>query len=134
MTASYYRKTDAVILVYDTTERESFHNVSGWLQEIYENAPETTCKLIVGNKSDLREERAVTSEEARYFARELGLAFVETSAKSSENAETFFVAMITELVSQANKRGDKRSIEGHETIKLIPARARDWIQDSCSQC
>ena len=134
VTASYYKKTDAIILVYDITEKETFHNVSAWLQDIYGKADKAVCKLIVGNKCDLLEERVVSKEEAIYFADNLGLAFVETSAKSSENVETFFVGMIRELVRQADERGYEIPQQEEDTIKLMSSRVRDCFRERCSRC
>ena len=133
-TASYYRKTDAIILVYDTTDKESFHNLTDWLQEIYLHAPETICKPSVGNKSDLEADKKVTSEEAKYYARELGLAFAETSAKSSENAEAFFVGMIKELVRQADERGRRNHEQEEEVIRLTTRGASSWFRETCYFC
>lgn len=43
--------------------------------------------MLIGNKSDLEAERAVSQEEARQWAQDNGLMFMETSAKSAENVE-----------------------------------------------
>lgn len=39
-------------MVYDVTNMESFNHVNDWLTEVNKFAPEDTCKLLVGNKSD----------------------------------------------------------------------------------
>ena len=41
---SYFRKADAVILVYDITNRESFKNIISWYRYIKEEAPEDINK------------------------------------------------------------------------------------------
>lgn len=51
--------------MYDVTERESYENVKQWMHEIDRFASEGVHKLLVGNKSDLADERAVPYEEAR---------------------------------------------------------------------
>ena len=48
--------------------------------------------MIVGNKSDLDERRQVSTEEGERFAKENGLIFMETSAKTAHNVEESFVA------------------------------------------
>ena len=50
--SAYYRGADCIIMVYDVTNMESFTHVNDWLAEVNKFAPEDTCKLLVGNKSD----------------------------------------------------------------------------------
>jgi GTPase SAR1 family protein len=73
--------------VYDITDRESFDNVKQWLNEIDRYACENVNKLLVGNKCDLESKRQVDFEEAKAFADERGIPFLETSAKNATNVE-----------------------------------------------
>lgn len=47
--------------------------------------------MLVGNKSDLERRRAVSTEEGEQFARDNGLIFLETSAKTAANVEEAFL-------------------------------------------
>jgi Ras-related protein Rab-1A len=87
-------------MVYDTTSSESFDHVNDWLKEVNRYASEGTCKLLVGNKSDRTADRAVTTEQAKEFADDLGVAFLETSAKTAKNVEEAFLTMAGELIKQ----------------------------------
>lgn len=91
-------------MVYDVTSAESFEHVNDWLKEVNRYASEGTCKLLVGNKSDRTPDKVVTSEQAKEFADELGIAFLETSAKSAKNVEEAFLTMAGELVKQREAR------------------------------
>ena len=62
ITSSYYRGANGIIVVYDTTEADSFENVKHWLSEIERYATDGVVKMLVGNKCDLEEERAVEKE------------------------------------------------------------------------
>lgn len=73
--------------VYDITDRDSFENVKLWLTEIDRYACENVNKLLVGNKSDLESKRQVDFDEAKAFADERGIPFLETSAKNATNVE-----------------------------------------------
>uniref|UniRef100_A0AC35TQD1 Ras-related protein Rab-1A n=1 Tax=Rhabditophanes sp. KR3021 TaxID=114890 RepID=A0AC35TQD1_9BILA len=97
ITSSYYRGAHGIIVVYDTTDQESFNNVKQWLQEIDRYACENVNKLLVGNKCDLTEKRAVEESVAREYAEQLGIPFLETSAKNSNNVEQAFLKMAAEI-------------------------------------
>lgn len=87
ITSSYYRGAHGIIIVYDITDRESFDNVKQWLSEIDRYACENVNKLLVGNKCDMDSKRQVEYEEAKAFADERGIPFLETSAKDATNVE-----------------------------------------------
>mmetsp|Transcript_96698 Transcript_96698/g.153019 ORF Transcript_96698/g.153019 Transcript_96698/m.153019 type:complete len:214 (-) Transcript_96698:113-754(-) len=90
ITRSYYRGASGALLVYDVSRRDTFEHLLRWLEEARQNASANMVIMLIANKSDL-EKRAVTYEEGASFAREHGLLFRETSAKSSSNVETAFV-------------------------------------------
>merc|ERR1712176_1275468 len=93
ITSSYYRGAHGIIVVFDVTSPETFNNVQKWLQEIDRYACENVHKLLVGNKCDLASERKVKTEEAKDFADQLNLNFLEPSAKDSTNVEEAFSKM-----------------------------------------
>jgi len=97
ITSSYYRGAHGIIVVYDVTDAESFNNVKQWLNEIDRYANENVNKLLVGNKSDLTAKRAVDYETAKAFADEIGIPFLETSAKNATNVEQAFMTMAAEI-------------------------------------
>ncbi|XP_060195264.1 ras-related protein RABD2c-like [Lycium barbarum] len=82
-----------IIVVYDVTDQESFNNVKQWLSEIDRYASDNVNKLLVGNKCDLTAQKVVSTETAQAFADEIGIPFMETSAKSATNVEEAFMAM-----------------------------------------
>ena len=69
--------------MYDVTSRESFNSIEqSWLKEAMEYFPENdVIMMLVGNKIDL-ENRSVTKEEGERMARNHGMMFIETSAKT----------------------------------------------------
>uniref|UniRef100_A0A0D9ZL79 GST N-terminal domain-containing protein n=1 Tax=Oryza glumipatula TaxID=40148 RepID=A0A0D9ZL79_9ORYZ len=93
ITSSYYRGAHGIIIVYDITDMESFNNVKEWMSEIDKYANDSVCKLLVGNKCDLAESRVVETAAAQAYADEIGIPFLETSAKDSINVEEAFLAI-----------------------------------------
>ena len=62
-------------IVYDVTEMESFNNVKQWLSEIDRYANESVCKLLVGNKCDLVENKVVDTQTAKVQYDFINLSF-----------------------------------------------------------
>ncbi|KHG16950.1 Ras-related RABD2a -like protein [Gossypium arboreum] len=88
ITISYYRGAHGIIM-----DQESFNNVKQWLSEIDRYASDNVNKLLVGNKCDLTANKVVSYETAKAFADEIGIPFLETSAKDATNVEQAFMAM-----------------------------------------
>lgn len=97
ITSAYYRGADGIIMVYDVTHRESFDHVREWLKEVDKYASPDTCKLLIGNKCD-REDKVVRTEEGAALAKELGMPFLETSARTAENVAPAFLRMAEQLL------------------------------------
>ncbi|XP_022770167.1 GTP-binding protein YPTM2-like [Durio zibethinus] len=97
ITSSYYRGAHGIIIVYDVTDQESFNNIKQWLNEIDRYASDNVNKLLVGNKCDLTANKVVSYETAKAFADEVGIPFMETSAKDSTNVEQAFMAMAASI-------------------------------------
>ncbi|KMZ58530.1 Ras-related protein RIC1 [Zostera marina] len=97
ITSSYYRGAHGIIVVYDVTDQESFNNVKQWLNEIKKYASDNVNKLLVGNKCDMTSERVVSYEMGKAFADEIGIAFLETSAKNATNVEQAFMTMAADV-------------------------------------
>jgi len=119
ITSSYYRGAHGIIVVYDVTDNESFTNVKQWLNEIDRYASEKVNKMLVGNKSDLTSKKAVDYNTAKEFADQLGLSFLETSAKNATNVEQAFITMAAEIKNRmANAPPPQRG--GAPTISVAP--------------
>lgn len=97
ITSSYYRGAQGIIIVYDCTDQDSFNNVKNWLEEIDRYACDSVNKLLVGNKCDLNQKRVVSYTAAKEYAEQLGLPFLETSAKNATNVEQAFMTMAAEI-------------------------------------
>merc|ERR1711907_696064 len=97
ITSSYYRGAHGIIVVYDVTDQESFNNVKQWLHEIDRYACENVNKLLVGNKCDLVAKKVVDAATAKEFADQLGIQFLETSAKAAQNVEEAFLTMASQI-------------------------------------
>lgn len=94
---AYYKKAIGAIIVYDVTNANSFENIRSWLSEIDHYGDEDFKKLLVGNKSDLKDERKVSFEQGKKFSEDIGMQFLEVSAKSDFGISKTFEMMVGEI-------------------------------------
>ena len=104
MTSSYYRNSDAAILVYSIDNEESFDSLHRWTKQLDKCGKDGLVKIIVGNKSDLEDERSVSTQSAVEFAlADDAAAVVECSAKENDNIELLFEALARKLISMTSE-------------------------------
>lgn len=95
ITSAYYRGAVGALLVYDIAKMHSFESVERWLNELREHAEAGLVVLLVGNKTDLEDQRQVRTELAQDFAAARELSFIETSALGAHNVEAAFAQLLT---------------------------------------
>ncbi|KAL1924650.1 uncharacterized protein VTP21DRAFT_4304 [Calcarisporiella thermophila] len=118
ITSSYYRGAHGIIVVYDITDADTFGNVKQWLQEIDRYASEGVNKLLVGNKADLTDKRAVEQNAAKEFADGLSIPFLETSAKDATNVEQAFLTMAKQIKDRMGSQTVHPQAGGKSTVKV----------------
>eukprot|EP01018_Ginkgo_biloba_P012941 Gb_39880 [translate_table: standard] len=104
VTSAYYRGAVGAMLVYDITKRQTFDHVARWLEELRGHADNNIVIMLIGNKCDLSDMRAVPMEDAQEFAQKEGLFFFETSALEATNVETAFLTVLTEIYRIVSKK------------------------------
>lgn len=60
-----------------------FVDIRNWIRNIEQHATEGVNKILVGNKCDMLEKKAINTEQGQALADEFGVKFLETSAKSN---------------------------------------------------
>ena len=90
--SSFYRNASLAMMVYAIDNRESFNHIETWLKEVKLQSNPDIKIFLIGNKSDLEENRKVTTEAAKTFKDENGIHyFSEASAKNGVNAKEVFI-------------------------------------------
>ena len=80
-------------MTYSITDENSFQNVNRWLTQISQEAPEEVKIILVGNKSDLDNNRVISYEQGTNLANMHNIDFFETSAFNGENIQALFHRM-----------------------------------------
>jgi len=101
---SMYRDADAVIIVYDQANDKSFGNVRFWINEVNKYANEDTRKLMVSNKTDLPP--VVPVVNAKAFADQQRIPFLEVSAKMDSNIDLMFQSIVQSIGERVNRGED----------------------------
>ncbi|KAG1653419.1 hypothetical protein FOA52_009128 [Chlamydomonas sp. UWO 241] len=99
---SYIRDSSVAVVVYDVTNRQSFMNTLRWITEVRTERGSDVIIFLVGNKTDLVDKRQVSIEEGDTKARELGVNFIETSAKAGLNVKALFRKVAAALPGMEN--------------------------------
>lgn len=123
ITSAYYRGAVGALLVYDIAKHVTFENVDRWLKELRDHADHNIVIMLVGNKSDLRHLRAVPTDDAKGYAEQRALSFIETSALDSTNVEQAFQTILTEIYRLVSRRtmdaadaGDQPTVSAGATV------------------
>ncbi|KAK7852048.1 ras-related protein raba5d [Quercus suber] len=128
VTSAYYRGAVGALIVYDISRRSTFESIARWLDELkmlafgftgtsspanqfwnhvqllQSHSDTTVAMMLVGNKCDLENIRAVSVEEGTTLAEAEGLFFMETSALDSTNVKKAFEIVIREIYNNVSRK------------------------------
>ncbi|CAD8114783.1 unnamed protein product [Paramecium sonneborni] len=134
ITCSYYRGAHGIIIVYDITDRESFDSVKMWMSEIDKYAQEDVIRMLVGNKCDMEDKRAVSYEEGEALAKQLKLQFIETSAKLSTNIEQSFLTIAKNVLEKSQNSVKADSAQNMKIGQITQTQVIGNTNKKSSQC
>ena len=110
-----FHKVQGIILMYDITDRDTYENISKWLELIRQNVPNKPM-ILVGNKLDLaNEKRIVSKEEVEKIAEDNHIECFEGSGYSGDNVDKIFSAIAEKvykyLIEERNEEKDSNYIK-----------------------
>ncbi|CAL9043929.1 ras-related protein RABA5a-like [Musa acuminata AAA Group] len=127
VTSAYYRGAVGALLVYDVSRHQTFDSVGRWLQELHMHSDMNVVTILVGNKTDLKDAREVSTAEGKTLAEAQGLFFMETSALDSSNVAAAFQTVVEEIyhavsrkvfLSQEQQKHEMPSLTNGKTVVL----------------
>jgi len=122
ITHNYYRGAHGIALVYDVTHQASFDNIRKWIADVHTYAESTVNIVLIGNKCDLADRRAIPTEAGVALAKEYNIQFFETSAKQDIQVQEAFGALVKQVSDRLfgdPKAGQTGSATG--TVDVSPS-------------
>ena len=125
MSKGYYQNSVCALVVYDITSRKTFNNVQEWIKQCKKYGAKTEMIVLIGNKTDLENEREVKKEEGEEFAEKNEMRFFETSALNGSNIQNIFQDTAKIILDNINNdfydlSTDECGIKVKREIKYIP--------------
>ena len=113
ITANYIKKANGILFVYDITEESSFNNIQNWYKNLAENSNNKLPVVLIGNKSDLEDERVISKEEGKNLAKSFGIEnhFYETSCQSGQNIEEWINDLVLQIYEKFGNKNQNINIE-----------------------
>ena len=105
ITKNLFLKVQGILAVYDITNRNSFSNLKNWIKSVKSDVNHSKL-LIIGNKSDLEEQREVPKNEAIEYAKEENIEYLETSCKTGENINKAITLICEEIIKDSSFEKD----------------------------
>lgn len=139
ITSVYYRGAVGALVVYDLTKPQSFQNLDKWLEELKEHAESSVRIMLVGNKTDLRHLRAITTDEGRSLAEKKNFSFTETSALDSTNVGEAFNNLLvdifkTQVEEQGKPPNTPAATNNGLNVPQVPTRSEADGQEGACGC
>lgn len=103
ITQTYYKGAMGIVMAYDCTSQESFDNVRNWMRQIEVHANSSVEKILIGNKSDLADRKIIETEQGQALAKEFGMSFFETSARTGHNVNEAFTHISKQIMDKLIK-------------------------------
>ena len=126
---SFYRNSSLAMIVYSIDNINSFENIDSWLRELRTHSNPGEKIFLIGNKKDLEENRQVEQSKGQEYSDEHEVdLFMETSAKSGENAQLIF-AKAAILLYEDNMKCRSYNLFPRDTISNINLKSDSYNKD-----
>lgn len=110
-----FQRVQGIILMYDISMDKSFESLDGWMKIIKQLAPNIPI-ILLGNKKDLENKRAISKEKGEEFSKKQNITFFETSGKTGENVDESFMYLAEEIIKLNNNNNDDNKSDRNEYI------------------
>ena len=106
----FYKQADCCLLVYDVTSEKSFERIKNYyIKTIKQNCSSISKVLLLGNKTDLKEQRKISPKEGADLAQKNGYYFMESSCVDNYNVSDAFTTLIEMINNELFKTDYKKN-------------------------
>ena len=99
---AYYKNSVCACVVYDISNHSSFEDIQIWIDDCTKQTAKSVLLFLIGNKSDLNDNREVSYEEGEAYAKSHKMMFLETSAKTGHNINQIFEKSVKQIAKNIN--------------------------------
>jgi small GTP-binding protein len=99
LTPLFYRDAQGAMIVFDLTDSNSLEVTRRWVTELHQARGSSCGVIVVGNKSDLQDQRFKDVADARPYCEANAVDYFETSAKSGRNVDAAFLCLAKKMVA-----------------------------------
>ncbi|XP_037986929.1 ras-related protein Rab-23 isoform X1 [Motacilla alba alba] len=118
ITKAYYRGAQACVLVFSTTDRESFKAIPTWKQKVVAEVGDIPT-VLVQNKIDLLDDSCIKNEEAEALAKKLKVRFYRASVKEDLNVSEVFKYLADKYLQKLKQQTAEDSEVVHTSSNKI---------------
>ena len=131
ITTSYYKGAQAIIVVFDLTDRDSFEHVKNWMSDVDKFAKEGVLRILAGNKCDLEHQRKISKDEGKELASKYGIQYMEISAKDTTNIDELFVSTTETFINRQASGSNKTKTVEKQGIDLNKEEVQEKKRSCC---
>ena len=116
----YYKRADCCLLVYDITNKNSFNSVKNfYIKEISNNCIKDIKVILLGNKTDLKNQRKISHKDGANLASKHKFIFMETSCEENYNVRDAFETIILMTNNEMIRTGKLNESKSEDKVGLI---------------
>ena len=130
ITNAYYRGAEAIMIVFDVTNKDSFTHIQDWMEEIIKYTGKDVVIIVGANKSDLND-RNVKKEEMEEFSKKKGIKIFECSAKTGDGVENAFKYMVETLIKKNDKTSKEKNNGNNSKLKTNEEKNKHITKKKC---
>ena len=96
---TFCKGANGAVICFDLTRRKTYIRLADWIEFLWEITGIIPA-VLVGNKADLKDLRVVEADEAQEYAKQCGMEYYESSAKSGEGVVDIFEALAKKIIEE----------------------------------
>ena len=119
ITSVFYKGAKGGFIVYDITRKDTFNSTDKWINDLKMNGDENISLILIGNKSDLQEQREVSLEDMTKKAELFGVNFCETSALNNTNIDKVFDIVVEDMIKKFDGKNELNNNLNEKNMKGV---------------